>query len=70
MNKEFEEKFVTGTCPYDLAIQNDVNELWRWIEQYGTEQRVDENKMYDHLYWNGNLGHERFKNRIKELKDE
>lgn len=36
--KEFEESFWNREHTFNL------DDVWQWIEQYGTEQRIDENK--------------------------
>ena len=77
--KEFEDKFETGNgliCPYDLAIQNDVNNIWQWIEQYGKEQGIDELEKFLDNFGINKVGvlptfvRVIAENRIKELKDE
>ncbi len=54
MNKEFEGYLINYTNSIcnrnsladDDTIEKNKNLLWQWIEQYGTEQRIDENKSF------------------------
>ena len=73
MNKRgFDEKFFAELYDYmnDRQTDSEFREmLWHWIEQYGTEQRIDEltelKELHPDPYWT-----KVFENRIKELKDE
>ena len=53
MNKRgFDEKFFAELYDYmnDRQTDSEFREmLWRWIEQYGTEQRIDENKHWENI---------------------
>ena len=54
--KEFEEKWVTVKVvkqfegnprnPVRYVETYSPDSLWQWIEQYGAEQRIDENKSF------------------------
>ena len=78
MNKkqEFEDKLgykIVENDKWNNIRQVDVAGLWQWIEQYGTEQRLDEldnvmNFSNTTLY-TGNLK-KLVRDRIKELKDD
>ncbi len=74
--KEFDKKFgrrihLSFECSDAESLFNDV---WQWIEQYGTEQRIDElqkimikdNGYHTQYYC---IHTDDFKNRIKELNE-